>query len=123
MKMYVSGQWVDKQRKVPVTNPYDGSEIDTVPRGDVETAIGSAASGAAVMAKMPAYERYTILHRAADMLAERQRDLARTISMEEGKTLAEATTEVSRAVQTMTLSSRSPSASTGRRCPWTRLRG
>ena len=82
MKMYVSGQWVDKQRKVPVTNPYDGSEIDTVPRGDagdVETAIGSAA----VMAKMPAYERYTILRRAADMLAERQRDLARTISMEE----------------------------------------
>ena len=99
MKMYVSGQWVDKQRKVPVTNPYDGAEIDTVPRGDagdVETAIGSAASGAAVMAKMPAYERYTILRRAADMLAERQRDLARTISMEEGKTLAEATTEVSR---------------------------
>ncbi len=108
VKMYVAGQWVDKQRKVRVSNPYDGSEIDTVPRGDagdVDAAVGSAASGAAVMAKMPAFERYTILRRAADMLAERQGDLARTISLEEGKTLAEATTEVSRAVQTMTLSS------------------
>ena len=107
MKMYIAGQWVDKQRKVPVINPFDGSEIDTVPRGDtgdVDTAVASAVTGAVAMAKLPAFDRYTILRRAADMLGQQQADLAKTISMEEGKTLTEATGEVSRAVQTMTLS-------------------
>lgn len=107
MKMYIAGQWVDKQRKVPVINPFDGSEIDTVPRGDtsdVDAAVTSAVSGAVAMAKLPAFDRYTILRRAADMLGQRQADLATTISMEEGKTLTEATGEVSRAIQTMTLS-------------------
>ena len=107
MKMSIGGQWVDKSRNVPVINPYDGSEIDTVPRGDagdVDAAVTSAVAGASVMASTPAYERYTILRKAADMLTERQEEHARIITLEEGKTLAEARTEVSRAIQTMTLS-------------------
>ena len=39
------------------------------------------------------------------MLMERQDEFARAITLEEGKTLAEARTEVSRAIQTLTLSS------------------
>ncbi len=107
MKMYIGGQWVDRDEKVPVINPYSGSQVDTVPRGsaaDVDAAVTSAVAGAAVMADVPAYQRYTILKRAADLLAERTQEFARTITMEEGKTLAEATAEVGRAVQTMTLS-------------------
>ena len=71
MKMYLGGKWVDKSVEVPVVNPYDGSEIDAVPRGDagdVDAAIASAVAGASVMASLPAYERYTILRKAADML-------------------------------------------------------
>ena len=108
MKMYLGGKWVDKSVEVPVVNPYDGSEIDAVPRGDagdVDAAIASAVAGASVMASLPAYERYTILRKAADMLMERQDEFARAITLEEGKTLAEARTEVSRAIQTLTLSS------------------
>ena len=107
MKMYVGGKWIDKAKTVPVINPFDGSQIDTVPRGDagdVEAAIASAARGAVVMAQMPGYERFSILRKAADLIAERQQDLARTITIEEGKTIAEATAEVGRAVQTISLS-------------------
>ena len=107
MKMYIGGHWVDRDEKVPVINPYSGSQVDTVPRGsaaDVDAAVTSAVAGAAVMADVPAYQRYTILKKAADLLAERTPEFARTITMEEGKTLAEATAEVGRAVQTMTLS-------------------
>ena len=107
MKMYVAGQWVDKDRKVPVINPYDGSEIDSVPRGDatdVDAAIASAVRGAAIMANMPSYERYAILKKAADIIAERHEEFARTITLEEGKTLPDGRVEVSRAIQTMTLS-------------------
>ncbi len=107
MNMYIGGQWVDRDEKVPVINPYSGSQVDTVPRGsaaDVDAAITSAVAGAAVMREVPAYQRYTILKKAADLLSERSEEFARTITMEEGKTLAEATGEVGRAVQTMTLS-------------------
>ena len=108
MKMYLGGRWVDKSKKVPVINPYDGSEIDTVPRGDagdVNDAVTSAKAGATAMAGLTAHERYTILRKVADMLTERQDDFARTITLEEGKTITEARTEAQRAIQTMTLSS------------------
>ncbi|MEK7815149.1 MAG: aldehyde dehydrogenase family protein, partial [Chloroflexota bacterium] len=108
MKMYINGKWMDKARKIPVLNPFDQSVIDTVPRAtpaDVDTAIASAVRGAKVMAKMPAHQRYTILRRAADLMAERAEDLARTITCEEGKILAEGRAEVQRAIQTITASS------------------
>ena len=31
MRMYVGGEWIDKDRTMSVVNPYDGSVIDTVP--------------------------------------------------------------------------------------------
>ena len=105
MKMYIAGNWVDRAETMPIYNPFDQSVIDTVPRGtaaDVDAAITSAARGAEVMAKLPAFERYSILRRAADIMAERVEDLGRTITMEEGKVIAEGRGEVLRAIQTIT---------------------
>ena len=107
MRMYIGGEWVDRDEKNEVTNPYDGSVIDTVPIAgleDLDMAIGSAERGAAVMAKVPAYERFLMLRKAADLLAERQEEFARTITMEEGKVIGEGRLEVTRAVQTISLS-------------------
>ncbi len=107
MRMYIGGEWVDREDKIPVVNPFDNSVIDTVPRGsveDVEAAIASAARGAAVMAKIPGYERYQMLRKAADLLEERTEEFGRIITMEEGKVIAEGRTEVARAVQTIGLS-------------------
>ena len=107
MKMYISGAWVDKEETIAVHNPYDGSVVDTVPAGDaadVDKAVGSAVRGAEVMRKMPAYERYEILHRAADLISERLEDLGHTISSEEGKILSEGVGEAARCLETMTLS-------------------
>ena len=78
MKMYINGSWVDRAETMPVYNPFDQSVIDTVPRAtaaDVDTAISSAVRGAEVMAKLPAFERYSILRRTADIMAERVEDL------------------------------------------------
>ena len=105
MKMFVAGEWVDKDKKIAVVNPYDGAEIDTIPRSeesDIDAAITSAARGAKVMAKMPAHERYRILKKAADLLEERREEHARIITLEEGKVIAEGRVEVDRAVQTLT---------------------
>ena len=105
--MYIGGEWVDRDKKIPVVNPYDGVAFDAVPRAsiaDVDDAVASAVRGAASMAALPAYRRYEILHRAADFLVERTEEFARTITMEEGKVIGEGRTEVSRAVQTIGLS-------------------
>ena len=105
MKMYVSGEWIDKDDVIPVVNPFNGEQIDTIPRGDesdVDAAIASAVRGARVMAKMPGHERYRILKKAADLLEERREDHARIITLEEGKVIAEGRVEVDRAVQTLT---------------------
>jgi len=107
MKMYICGQWVDRDAKMPVINPFDQLPFDTVPRGsaaDVAAAVSSAARGAAVMGKLPSHRRYAILKRAADLMDERADDLAETITREEGKVIAEGRAEVQRAIQTITLS-------------------
>lgn len=107
MKMYIGGEWVDRDEKIDVINPYDNSVIDTVPRGsveDVELAVASAERGAKVMAKMSAYQRFEILRKASRLLEERAEEFARTITMEEGKIIGEGRFEVDRAVQTLMLS-------------------
>ncbi|PYN01591.1 MAG: aldehyde dehydrogenase [Candidatus Rokuibacteriota bacterium] len=104
MKMYVAGQWIDKDQKIEVRNSYDNSVIDTVPRADrsdIERALQSAERGARAMAKLTSYERWKILHRAAELLAARVEELGTLISKEEGKILAEGRSEALRAVDTI----------------------
>ena len=107
MRMHVGGEWVDKPQKIEVLNPFDGTVVDTIPKGDhndIAKALETAERGAKVMAKMTGYERYEILHKVSEMMAERVDELARTITLEEGKILAEATIEASRAGEIITLS-------------------
>ena len=45
MKMFIGGEWVDRDTKIDVLNPFDQSVIDTIPSAtskDVEDAISSA---------------------------------------------------------------------------------
>ena len=105
MKMYLAGEWVDRDEKIDVVNPFNGQVFDTVPRGsveDVQTAIASAERGAKAMASMSGYRRYEILTRAVGLMRERVDDLGRTITMEEGKIIGEGLGEAERAIQTMT---------------------
>ena len=105
MKMYLAGEWVDRDEKIDVVNPFNGQVFDTVPKGsveDVQAAIASAERGAKVMAAMSGYQRYEILTRAVALMKERVDDLGRTITMEEGKVIGEGVGEAERAIQTMT---------------------
>lgn len=104
MQMLIAGDWVDGSDAIPVINPYDNSEIDTVPRAtaaDAARAIGYAVEGAKAIKKTTGYDRYNILMRAAELMIERREDLGRTITMEEGKIISEALLEVDRARETI----------------------
>ena len=107
MKMYIAGAWTDGQSTMDVRNPFDGSVVDTVPRGtaeDVDRALESAARGARVMAQLTGYERYEILHRVADLIVANADGLANSLTHEQGKILAEARIEVERASEIFYLS-------------------
>ena len=55
MKMLLGDQWVDRDRKIEVLDPYDNSVIDTVPAAsveDVETAFQHAVKGYETARKM-----------------------------------------------------------------------
>lgn len=107
MKMFLNGQWIDKSNTIEVRNPYDGTVIDTVPGGeasDMEQAVAGAVDGAAIMRRMPGHQRFEILSRAAQLMRQRTEDLGRTISLEEGKTLAEGKGEAQRSTETIQLS-------------------
>ena len=107
MKMFVQGEWTETPQLIEVRNPYDDSVVDTVPKAsaaDVDAALAGAVEGARVMRNMPAYDRSRILTRAADIMEERTEELARIISSEEGKILAEARIEAVRAAEIIRLS-------------------
>ena len=106
--------------KIDVLSPFDGSVVDTVPKGDasdVETAIRTAERGAKIMAEMTGYERYEILRKVADLMVEKVDELAEVITREEGKIIAEATGEASRASEIIALSAEEAKRVTGETIP------
>src|SRR6185295_7871933 len=99
MKMYLNGDWVESPVMSPVVSPYSREIVDTVPEASgqqVDQALDAAERAATAMGQLTGYERCQILNRAADLLAARLEDFARTISLEEGKPLSESRGEVGR---------------------------
>jgi glyceraldehyde-3-phosphate dehydrogenase (NADP+) len=105
--MYVAGEWVDGDGETMITSPWSGDVVDTVPKAtsaQAELALAGAVAGAQAMAKLTAHERASALNRAADLLAERIDEFARTLSLEEGKPLTESRGEVGRCPDLIRLS-------------------
>jgi glyceraldehyde-3-phosphate dehydrogenase (NADP+) len=107
MKMIIGGQFVDKDEKIDVLQPFDESVFDTVPRGtpeDVDRAITIAQKGYEINRNLPGHQRISILKKAADIMQNRYEELAKTIASEGSKTIKEARKEVGRAINTITIS-------------------
>ncbi|WP_107329477.1 NAD-dependent succinate-semialdehyde dehydrogenase [Metapseudomonas otitidis] len=96
---YVNGQWIeaDDDTRFAVTNPANGELIAEVASlGRVETARAIDAAQAALPAwrARTAKERSTILRRWYELIMANQEDLARLLSWEQGKPLAESRGEI-----------------------------
>ena len=126
MKMIIGGNWVDKDEKIDVVNPFDGKVIDTVPRGtseDVDKAVAAAQKGYEINRNLPVHERITILKKTADLMQERYDDLAKTIATEGSKTVKEARKEVGRAINTITISAEEARRINGETIPFDSAEG
>jgi succinate-semialdehyde dehydrogenase/glutarate-semialdehyde dehydrogenase len=96
-KCYVAGEWIGGSATISVTNPVDDSVIGHVPKlGAIEThnAIEAAEKAQKLWAKKTAKERAALLRKWFDLMMENQEDLARIMTAEQGKPLAESRGEI-----------------------------
>ncbi|MBL8201368.1 MAG: NADP-dependent succinate-semialdehyde dehydrogenase [Chromatiales bacterium] len=98
-RAYVGGRWVDASGggTVTVTNPATGQQLGTIPDcGAAETRAAIEAADAALPAwrARTAKERAALLRKLHDLLLANQDDLARIMTAEQGKPLAEARGEI-----------------------------
>src|SRR5450631_2214325 len=99
MQAYVAGAWMHAANGATreVLNPATGQKLGTVPNmGAAETrnAIDAAAKALPAWAKKTAQERALILRRWYELMLANQDDLARIMTAEQGKPLAEAKGEI-----------------------------
>ncbi|WP_427967680.1 NAD-dependent succinate-semialdehyde dehydrogenase [Altererythrobacter sp.] len=99
LHMIIAGEKVSggSRRTFDVVNPATGETIGALPladAADLDRALETAAEGFRIWRKSTPQQRAAVLQGAARLLMERQEDLARIATMEEGKPLAESRIEV-----------------------------
>ncbi|MGI8915724.1 MAG: NAD-dependent succinate-semialdehyde dehydrogenase [Chloroflexota bacterium] len=98
-RMLIDGAWRDGStgRTFAVRNPATGETIAEVPDGgldDVRAAVEAAHRAFPAWSHLPAEGRAAILHKAATLMRERLEELARVLTMENGKPISESRGEV-----------------------------
>ena len=97
--MFINGEWCQAEsgKKFGVINPATGEGVgDVADGGQVEAkrAIQAAHSAFGDWSSMTAYERSEILYKAYKLMSTRREEIARTMTVEQGKPLRAAMNEV-----------------------------
>jgi succinate-semialdehyde dehydrogenase/glutarate-semialdehyde dehydrogenase len=97
--MHVGGRWVDAESGATFesVSPATGQVLGILPdagREDARRAVGAASAVSASLAALPMLERARLCHAVADRLDARRDEVAHLLSLEQGKPLAESTSEV-----------------------------
>jgi succinate-semialdehyde dehydrogenase/glutarate-semialdehyde dehydrogenase len=104
-QLYINGAWTDSisGKKLAVENPATEETIAEVSSGgreDCRRAVEAASEAMKSWIKLTPYDRAKVLKKTADLMRERADNLARTMTMEQGKPLAEAKGEVMHSADT-----------------------
>ncbi|GGL00016.1 NAD-dependent succinate-semialdehyde dehydrogenase [Mangrovihabitans endophyticus] len=100
--LFIGGKWVAAESRFDVVDPASGAVIATVSDGsvaDAGQAVDAAAAAATSWAATPPRARAEILRGAFELMTARAEELARLISRENGKALADARGEVAYAAE------------------------
>jgi len=98
-KLFINGVWrpASDEARAPVHNPATGEVIGQhamATKADLEEAVQAAETAFATWREVSAMERGAILRRAATALRDRMPEVARVLTLEMGKPLAEAENEL-----------------------------
>jgi malonate-semialdehyde dehydrogenase (acetylating)/methylmalonate-semialdehyde dehydrogenase len=104
IKNYINGEWVSSSGKssVDVVNPANGQVLDQCPLStteDVNKAVKAAQQAFKSWRETPPNDRVQYFFKLKSLLDENLEELARLVTMENGKTLAEARGSVRRGIQ------------------------
>ena len=118
MHNYIEGQWTSSgaTETLPVINPATGEELGRTPlspAAEVDQAAQSAGRAFPGWRRVPVGERIQYLFRLKALLEDNIEDLARTITMEAGKTVAESRAEMRRAIENVEVACGAPSMMQG----------
>jgi succinate-semialdehyde dehydrogenase/glutarate-semialdehyde dehydrogenase len=96
---YINGAWVTSQSQttINVDNPATGEILGTVPKlaaAETRAAIDAASAAFPAWSRKTGKERAAVLRRWFDLMMENQDDLARLMTLEQGKPLTESKGEV-----------------------------
>jgi succinate-semialdehyde dehydrogenase/glutarate-semialdehyde dehydrogenase len=105
-KMLIAGESCEASdgKSTEIRNPATGEVVDRVPvatRQDVDRAIHAAQSAFRDWSAVPPSQRAEILFRAADIVRNQEKDLARLLTLEQGKPTRESVLEIRRFVHTL----------------------
>lgn len=107
-KNLIGGEWRDSNDVLEVKFPYDGTLVDSVymaSQQDMEDAMARAVRGFAITRKLPSYKRSEILQNMHRLMKDRFDELVDAMIMEGGKNRKTAIGEMTRALQTIFVSS------------------
>ena len=96
-KVYLGGKWIATDQEIEVVNPATAqvfARVYAVDRDHVRSALAAAHAALGAWRSTTAKERGTLLHRVADELHRRGDEIARIITLENGKPLAQSRGEV-----------------------------
>lgn len=106
LKNYINGKWTESQEKasIDVINPANQEILAKVPYGektaaDVETAVAAAGKALKEWRDVPVMKRVQPLYRLKYLLEENIQEIARLITRECGKSLAESVAELQRGIE------------------------
>ena len=115
LKNYIGGKWVDSVSKetIDVINPATSEVLAKVPSGgatpgDVKKAVEAAHEAYLQWKDVSVLKRIQPLFKLKQLLEDNADDIARLITMESGKTLAESNGEVQRAIENVEVAAAAP---------------
>ncbi|NIY75326.1 NAD-dependent succinate-semialdehyde dehydrogenase [Thalassospira sp. HF15] len=99
LELLIDGVWCQGSsgETTELRNPANDEVLGNLPKAtiaDLDRALDASERGFAVWKEMTAMQRWAIMDKAAALIEERKDDIARTLTLENGKALAEATGEV-----------------------------
>ncbi len=104
LALYIDGEFINNGGRIEqeIINPATLEALGTLPhatRADLDRALATAARAFPLWRDTTAMERSRIMRRAADLMRERSAIIARNITLDEGKPLREAASEVQTSIE------------------------